>query len=75
MEAAVGLSTKQMELTLTRLKDRVKVATGGAVSMDAVVDDDYCYFHAQLRLCSGNAGRKVQGSSRSRPTAKSMCPL
>ena len=72
VEAAAGLPIRQMALTLGRLKDRLKTATGGAVSMDAVLDDEHCYFHAQLRLCSGNADRKVRFLTRFRLLASEM---
>lgn len=60
VEAAGSLPINQMALTLGRLRDRLKHATGGAVVMDALLDDKYTYHHAQIRLCSGNADREVQ---------------
>lgn len=60
VEAAGSLPLNQMALTLGRLRDRLKHATGGAVVMDAMLDDKYTYHHAQIRLCSGNADREVQ---------------
>ena len=61
VDAVGSLPINQMALTLGRLRDRLKHATGGAVvKMDAVLDDDYTYHHAQIRLCSGNADREVQ---------------
>ena len=61
-----------MALTLGRLRDRLKHATGGAVVMDAVLDDDYIYHHAQIRLCSGNADREVQFLTHLRLSAADM---
>ena len=39
VEAAGSLPINQMALTLGRLRDRLKHATGGAVVMDALLDD------------------------------------
>ena len=51
-EVAGSLPLNQMALTLGRLRDRLKHATGGAVVMDALLDDKYTYHHAQIRLCA-----------------------
>ena len=72
VEAAGSLPINQMALTLGRLRDRLKHATGGAVVMDAVLDDKYTYHHAQIRLCSGDADREVNALTHFRLLAADM---
>ena len=50
---------KQMRLTIGRLKTRVHTQTGGAVCMDAELEDPHCYFGAQVRLCSSTQTREA----------------
>ena len=50
---------KQKRLTLGRLKARFQSQTGGAVCMDAELEDEHCYFGAQVRLCSSTQSREA----------------
>ena len=50
---------QQMTLTLGRLKTRVQTQTGGAVCMNAELEDPHCYFGAQVRLCSSTQTREA----------------
>ena len=72
VEVAGSLPLNQMALTLGRLRDRLKHATGGAVVMDALLDDKYTYHHAQIRLCSGDADREVNALTHFRLLAADM---
>ena len=67
VEAAVGLPVKQMALTLGRLRDRLKAATGGAVGMDAVV-------HGQRLLLLPRPVASVQWQCRSESALPDAVP-